>query len=740
MTEALTDVLSKIASPGTFATRLRVPADALDVDVLGVGRLKFPITARSAQKLRAVARPSPFGLRDQTLHDLSVRNTWEVAPSRVKIGARSWKPVLARCLQTVRSELGFPEGCELEAVFDKLLVYEVGQFFKPHQDSEKSDGMVGSLVVVLPSEYSGGAVTVEHRGERKSFRRVDSQARELSLLAFYADCQHTVSPIKSGVRVALTYQLRLGAAAGALQSNVPAAVMDRLVAGMQEHFTVPVARPYSQSEPVPAERFVYLLDHEYTQRGLSWAHLKNGNRARVAALRVAAERRRWRYEEDDDFVATSEEPELIELNDWDIALNHWLDAAGQSVAGVDGAVSAEELHFTKPSSDMDPFKSEHEGYQGNYGNTVDRWYHRAAFVMWPRFNTFALRAQVSPQWAVDEMLQLPPAHSGLLESRVKALLPRWRATAGRVEDVRFYAKLLKLAMRIDDPTLAHGWLLPLQLHRLRRQTTQRDFAVLVDKHGLAWATELCTAWLGKHRWRTPPWVQLLAALCTELYERGSAACKALGDWLLDNELEVARSRCVEATLEQTPWLDLDAGADEAQHLAHVFAAAIAISAPERMAATLRFLLDEHEASNAFVAQLVQACVVRCPKLRDQLVGSRLHRVLAERFSEVAGAPARAQGDWTIHYKLHCNCEDCAELSQFLRSRESALDWPLNQGRRQHIHTAIDTARLPVLHTTLRTGSPYVLQLRKDASLFSRERAYRTRAKELLDLLPALPRG
>jgi hypothetical protein len=62
--------------------------------------------------------------------------------------------------------------------------------------------MVGSLVVVLPSEYSGGAVTVEHRGERKSFRRVDSQARELSLLAFYADCQHTVSPIKSGVRVA----------------------------------------------------------------------------------------------------------------------------------------------------------------------------------------------------------------------------------------------------------------------------------------------------------------------------------------------------------------------------------------------------------------------------------------------------------------------------------------------------------------------------------------------------------
>jgi hypothetical protein len=81
-------------------------------------------------------------------------------------------------------------------------------------------------------------------------------------------------------------------------------------------------------------------------------------------------------------------------------------------------VSDDELHFTKPSSDMDPFKSEHEGYQGNYGNTVDRWYHRAAFVTWPRANTFALRAQASPQWAVDELMALPRANTAELEARV----------------------------------------------------------------------------------------------------------------------------------------------------------------------------------------------------------------------------------------------------------------------------------------------------------------------------------
>jgi hypothetical protein len=175
-------------------------------------------------------------------------------------------------------------------------------------------------------------------------------------------------------------------------------------------------------------------------------------------------RRGWRFEEED--ADESDGYELIDLQDSTIELNHWLDVAGKRVEGIPGTVNDEELHFTKPSSDLDPFKSEHEGYQGNYGNTVDRWYHRAAFVMWPRANTFALRAQPSPQWAVDELLALPRANTAELESRVKTLLPRWRRTAGSVEGARFFAKLIKSSTRIDDPALAHGWLSPLGLHRL----------------------------------------------------------------------------------------------------------------------------------------------------------------------------------------------------------------------------------------------------------------------------------
>jgi hypothetical protein len=42
----------------------------------------------------------------------------------------------------------------------KLLVYDRDGFFLAHRDTEKTDGMFGTLVVTLPSKYCGA-----HRAE-----------------------------------------------------------------------------------------------------------------------------------------------------------------------------------------------------------------------------------------------------------------------------------------------------------------------------------------------------------------------------------------------------------------------------------------------------------------------------------------------------------------------------------------------------------------------------------------------
>ena len=50
----------------------------------------------------------------------------------------------------------------------KLLVYEPGGFFKPHRDTEKADGMFATLVVQLPSSFTGGTFVVSHGNATQS--------------------------------------------------------------------------------------------------------------------------------------------------------------------------------------------------------------------------------------------------------------------------------------------------------------------------------------------------------------------------------------------------------------------------------------------------------------------------------------------------------------------------------------------------------------------------------------------
>ena len=65
-----------------------------------------------------------------------MRDTFEVPKSRLKID-RSWMKTLRPLLAEFSSELGLPPGTELDAELHSMLVYSKGQFFLPHQDSEK---------------------------------------------------------------------------------------------------------------------------------------------------------------------------------------------------------------------------------------------------------------------------------------------------------------------------------------------------------------------------------------------------------------------------------------------------------------------------------------------------------------------------------------------------------------------------------------------------------------------------
>ncbi len=783
VTAHIADLLARLTAPGTFATRIDVPVGDLAIEVAGVGRLALPISPRAIETLSGVARPSPFGLRDKTLLDSKVRRSWEIAPAEVRIRGRGWQTALAKHLRKIAIDLGLPPGSTLDAVFDKLLVYEKGQFFKPHQDSERSDDLVASLVVMLPSQYRGGELIVEHHGETRVFRRSEGRAQALSLIAFYADCRHEIRPVTGGARVALTYQLRLadGAAGddcGAAPNDAPAGLVRALAESAREHFSRPIVDRYVRSKSAPAERLVVLLDHEYTQRSLAWNRLKGADRVRAAALAAVAEqldcerflaladvhetwscayddgefygrpRRRygrgsWGYPDDEDELEDSddeeeadargaEDYEVGDLKDSEIDLHHWVDARGKRTAGVAELIRDEELVFTKPSSELEPVRVEHEDYQGNYGNTVDRWYHRAALVMWPRSRSFVLRARASPEWAVDRLLEIDPSDTAELESKVAALLPSWERTARDVKGARFAARMTKVATRIHQPSLARGWLDPLGLERLESAAVRRDLVQLVDRHGLDWAKGLFTEWMEKRPFGVPSYAPVLPKVCVELTSHGSDPCQALATWWVEREAEAAlRNRDQDPTRSST-WLELDAVAPPSTHLAHVFDAAIAIGEPSVVdAAMLRLLGKPRPASLPFLVELLRACAAHAGALRNHMAGSALRRACTEQLEGIARRAPRTPDDWSIETPLRCSCADCAVLTRFLRSDRADLDWPLPQDRRQHVHIQIDATMLPVLHTTRREGRPYTLQLRKHRNLFRREAEHRARAEAML---------
>jgi hypothetical protein len=425
--DRIQEVLASFAAPGTFATRRTIGAEVLRIDVVDFGPLPLPLESSTARQLIGVASPARYGLRDRTLLDRRVRDTWELDKRELEIDLRRWQPALAVELEHIGRDLGVPPGTKLRAELHNLLVYGPGQFFAPHQDSEKADGMIGSLVVLLPSESSGGALAITHHNEQVTFRGSSDQ---IMLAAFYADCRHEVRRVTRGYR--LTYNLFLdGKARPAPRSAEP---LDNLVELIREHFATPRhARSSLRPAEEAPERLVYLLDHEYTQKGLSWHSLKNGDALRAALLREVADRldcdvvlaladvhetwaceddwdqgyhrnRSWDAgdnDDDDDEPDGAADYKLIELCDSDVELRHWISPAGEQVAPLSDDVSGDEICFTKPSVEVAPFRSEHEGYTGNAGNTVDRWYHRAAVLLWPRARAFAIHAKAAPGWAID---------------------------------------------------------------------------------------------------------------------------------------------------------------------------------------------------------------------------------------------------------------------------------------------------------------------------------------------------
>jgi predicted 2-oxoglutarate/Fe(II)-dependent dioxygenase YbiX len=764
-----------------FSVELTAKTDDLSLEVEGFGQVKFPVTPAKARKLLGLGRPARFGRGEETLTDPDVRDTWEIPKHLVRV---EWDgAALKVILATVKEELGLPNAAGLTADLHSLLVYETNQHFLAHQDSEKDDSMVGTLVVTLPSSYAGGELMVGHNEEWKSYR---GSKTALSLVAFYADCRHEVLRVKSGYRITLTYNLLLHGDTSRPEGD--AGTVAELADLLREHFSTPVPRYYGGPASDPPNRLVYLLDHEYTPRGLNWRRLKGPDASRVPLLRTAADkagceailaladiktthsafpadegygyRRRGWYDDDDEHddeysggVSGSERDyDIQELVDSEVTLTHWTRPDGTRLEETLLHVDCKEVCTSTQTDDLVPYSAQYEGYMGNWGNTLDRWYHRAAVVVWPRDQAFANRAETSPAWALDELAAMASAGdvSGA-QAAAATLEPFWDGalrTRTPEEGGRgsgFFGKALLAADIVADAATAAMLLRPFRIENLTDAAVD-SFGKIAGRYGQRWTAELLRTWFGGDQpaWaygggqERPQWVaDRLPGLCAGLHATGRAGAVA-AQRLLDLAWEWI-GKDIGTGLASSPGRRDKKLGDLGKPLASVLTAAAAIGAASARDTVSGYIRRQEDAVTALEMSALRAAaeLPRAGTRGDAGFGD-LAADCAARLSARLARPHRASGDWSIELPAGgCTCDLCGTLRVFLEDKSRrTFEWPLAQQRRQHIHSRIDAAELPVTHVTRRQGRPYTLVLNKTEALFVREQEARIRDETDLEWLAA----
>ena len=512
-------LLAKIKGQGSFSTEMTSDFSNLKISVGELGELKFPIKTTQAKALIQYAAHAPFGHREQTITDLSVRNAWEIKKSKIKIDSKSWNKTLNPILSQLQDLLGFPPG-KIKAKLDKLLIYEKGQFFVSHQDSEKENGMLGSLIVVLPSEHKGGSLVVSHHGEDKTYRVKSKNFAKLNFFAFYSDCKHEIKQVTAGHRITLTYNIIVEPSK---DHNIDFRYRnDKLEKSLNSYFSLPIKPPPYESSEVKEERkFVYFLDHQYTPSGLSPFSLKNGDYLKFNALSKIADdlefnifvatakvhecwscedddfyyrkryKRRYRnWYDDEEEENTSGDYTLGELVDGSITLDNWKSVSGKSLPYGEIAVYDDEIFMTKPTDIFDPYDSEHEGWMGNYGNTLDRWYHRAAIILWPKKKHFNAISGIGPEYVISVTKE---ALKDSKRDELRDSLALWKGQSDLMGSSGPLGDVLTLAKEVENPKTAEMMLNHFKINALESEHIVKLLEAF-ELYGKSWSLSLLKSW------------------------------------------------------------------------------------------------------------------------------------------------------------------------------------------------------------------------------------------------------
>lgn len=469
----LEPLIESIGRPGEYCAqgRLTCPMPRLEID--GIGMLSFPVPEFQARQLIGFAEQAPYGKGEQTLVDTSVRNCWEIAPENFSLGGKGWNATLQEMLGLAAEGLGC-NSAHLSAEIYKLLIYEAGGFFLPHRDTEKSDGMIATMTISLPVAGTGGELIVRHNGEEKTIQLNVDEPSELAFAAFYADCEHEIKEVRSGYRLSLVYNLcvpkeetnfRWDAAAYYKQVGAIAAVLDKWI-----------------KDDGTSNKHIWLLEHKYSQIGLSFSTLKNGDLTVAGALKAAsgqipgcdlyaASLRFWELYDQWDKYGRPRENDTKNLRKSEIVhsgryLENLLSPEGFKPALESVGFSENEVIQKGVLEKVDPDEENFQEFTGNDGGTITQQYRLAVLALFKSKQTHDVFSNSSRSkekvltWIRGELKHNGGHSSGEIIARTESLVNAWDPNY-YYDNEEIHRQALEVLTVIGDCQLSKKFLLSL---------------------------------------------------------------------------------------------------------------------------------------------------------------------------------------------------------------------------------------------------------------------------------------
>jgi hypothetical protein len=719
ITNALTcDQTSKLIQSAFYSEQEIDPASIM-VTVDGVGGLNFPLDDATLETLIAHSSQAKFGLRERTLLDKSVRDCQEIAADQLHV---RYGGDVIDVLKTMQRDLGIPEEATLSIHLHNLLVYGPGQFFKSHQDSEKINRMVATCVMVLPSAHIGGTLTINHMNNQHSCVTQTIKPSTIKCITFYADCEHEVLEVQQGYRVSLTFNVVLEPA----QINVKLYENKPLESAMKQYFLRerdPSQAPY---------KFAYFLDHAYTEHSLQWDLLKGHDRKNALAFRCAAENlgliahlalaeqhESWGTDGDD------EDPKLQELYVEETTLAFLVDENSQNVAYRKLSLPAHEIAMTTDTDAFTPFDTQAEGWLGNYGNTMDYWYRRAAIVLWCQEDHVFFEFTLNYTAALQKLSMLTHASGNaqkiltiLSEANENSNPPRKRY--GNDENhIMHFTLWVQIAIYLNDSERAHSLLSYFDISIISCETVN-DLLALQKQFGLAWCSDLLDQWHAKPNQDRPMYHDDDKKSVDTCVER----LMNIGiDQKIVNRVIQAHHDCFKNevhTGEQSSAADIQLNYEKRSDVAKSMLLAARFSSEEdSLKKVIAIILACPRLYPVLTLIDVYLCITEVVTDEQLTQYKLLHDYMLRNIENELKHGLRSPLDWSITTPLLCLCPYCVHAAEFLTSQtESRRIWPLAERHRRHVEKAITYVGLPVHCSVHAVGSPHKFVMEKREDLYA----------------------